>query len=718
MPAGDPSWRAALLALAAWPAALAGQGASGRIEGRITDAAADTAVAGAVVVIAGTQLRTSSDPEGRYRLEGLPPGRYDLRVVAIGYQSGERAGLVLDAGESLTVDLALQPAVVELPGLVVTAGGAAERAGESVVSVAVLGAPEIQQRNVITIDQALPFVAGMTQSNGEIDIRGASGVAGGVGSRVLFLLDGHPVLTGDGGEVDFDALPLLDLDRVEVVKGAYSALYGSAALGGVVNLITAPIGDRPASVVKLHAGLYDVPREFRFTDERLTFQGVDLQHSRRLGRLGARLAFAHETSDGFRQNGDFSRWFLRGKVQSPSTATHPWDAYAIWTHNDEGEYFVWRSPQAPSEVPPQAVGDREFSGKLWLGGSLTPAAGRSFLLKVSPHLTRSWVQNDFFDSQDYHRALRTGSTVSALFSAGARQTITAGLDASHTWVASTQFGDPRIVDAALFAQDEAAITRPLKVAAGLRLDLHKATGGTRELTLSPKIGLAWQPAPHWSARISAGHGYRAPSAIEQFVSATKSGFRVIPNPDLGGETAWSFEAGASGNVGGWLWLDAAAFQNEFRDLIGPAPAPGQVLVFQFRNVTRARVRGADLSLRAAPLGRILKVGINYLHLDARDLTQDRPLPYRSRHNVTGSLDLFGGLASLDLRYRTRVEEVLAYPLDRRTDITVVDLRLAYRVWGATLYAKVSNLLQAKYVDVMERTQGEPRSVLVTAWRAF
>ena len=62
---------------------------------------------------------------------------------------------------------------------------------------------------------------------------GMTGVAGGVGSRVLILLDGHPMLSADGGEIIWEALPLLDVDRVEVVKGAYSAVYGSNALGGV-----------------------------------------------------------------------------------------------------------------------------------------------------------------------------------------------------------------------------------------------------------------------------------------------------------------------------------------------------------------------------------------------------------------------------------------------------------------------------------------------------
>src|SRR5437762_937962 len=80
---------------------------------------------------------------------------------------------------------------------------------------------EGSQRNVTTLDGALAFVPGTTfNGSGQMDIRGSTGSAGGIGSRVLMLLDGHPALSGDGGELIFEALPLLDLDQVEVVKGA------------------------------------------------------------------------------------------------------------------------------------------------------------------------------------------------------------------------------------------------------------------------------------------------------------------------------------------------------------------------------------------------------------------------------------------------------------------------------------------------------------------
>ena len=260
----------------------------------------------------------------------------------------------------------MRSAAVALPGIVVTASRAPERVEDAPASVAVLSHDEVIARDVNTVDGALPFVPGVTFNGpGQMDIRGSTGSAGGVGSRVLTLIDGHPALSGDGGEIIFEALPLLDLDQIEVVKGAASALYGSNALGGVVNLVTAPIGDRPETVVRAHAGLYQVPSRYQFTDERLNVQGLTLQHSRRIGSIGVRIAADRETSDGFQQNGQYGRWFLRAKVTSAPEAAHPWDAYVMWSRNDSGDFSPGARRISRSRSCPRRWGTGACTRSCW-----------------------------------------------------------------------------------------------------------------------------------------------------------------------------------------------------------------------------------------------------------------------------------------------------------------------------------------------------------------
>jgi iron complex outermembrane receptor protein len=705
-----------LVALAVLARPLAAQGPA-VLAGTVTDAATAQPVAGATVLVSGTLARAVTDAAGRYRIAGLPAGVHTVTVAVIGYRRAVAGGVALAAGEERRLDFALARAAVEIPGVVVTASRATERPEDAPASVAVLAADAIRRRNVITLDQALPFVPGVVFNHGAMDIRGASGAAGGVGSRVLVLLDGHPVLTGDGAEIDFNALPILDVDRVEIVKGAYSALYGSNALGGVVNVITTPIGPAPETVAAAHFGFYDTPAAVRFTDRDRTFRGLDVQHSRRLGGLGARLLVARETSDGYEQNGWMSRWLLRTKLAWPAASPHAATAYALWSGEDDGEFFTWRSDAEPYAVDTAAAGDWSRSRKLLLGATLAPVATAGAVAQVSPYLFYNSIQNHFHDNRDYHRATRLGSTAQLAWSPRPAHTLTVGADAARTRVVSNILGEHAIWDVAWFAQDAVTLAPRWRGALGARLEYHDASGGRPESALSPKLGVSFRAAPAVSLRASVGRGYRAPSAIEQFVSAVQSGFRVVPNPALRGETAWSGEVGAAATVGGGLWLDGALFQSEYRDLIGPAPAPGQLLVFQFQNVQRARVRGLDLGAKLGVAGGRLGVEAAYTYLHATDLATGGPLPYRSRHNATLTIAGLGGLVALDARYRSRVDTVLAFPRDPRGPITVVDLRLGWRAFGLLLQAKVANLLQAAYVDVMERTRGAPRSVLVTAVRA-
>jgi outer membrane cobalamin receptor len=713
---------AALLAAAA-AARLSAQGApgagSGTIRGVVTDRATDSAVAGAHVLLTGTPLTAATDARGAFRIVGVAPGSYTLRVLSVGYAPAVVADVLVRRDTTVEVAVALESVALQLPGITVTATGAAQKVGESAVSVAVVERDELMHYNPVQLQDALPFVPGVVVSHGSVDIRGATGLAGGIGSRVLMLLDGHPVLTGDGGEIDFEVLPMMDLERAEVVKGAQSALYGSAAMGGVVNLITSPIEARPQSDVKLHYGTYDLPKDFRFSGGRLDYHGLDLQHTRALGPVGVRLALGRETSSGYQQNGEFARWLLRAKLSSMPGSAHPWDAYAIWTSLTSGQFTSWRSPDEPYLVDTvnSAVGDWNRVINLLLGGKVAALAGSRAMLQIEPSLTHTLVRDHMKQSRNWNSATRSGVNTQLLFNPGSEHAVTAGVDAATTTVNSSYYGWKRILDAAPYAQEELELAPTLRLTAGVRLDYHHVDGGRAERTLNPKLGAAYAPSGPFTFRASFGRGYRAPSAIEQFLDTRQQGVHVVANPSLHGESAWSGELGGSASLGR-LWLDAALYSSWYRGLIGPAGVPGQLLTFSFQNVERARVRGLDATSKVAVVPRKLDLGLSYVYLDSRDDSTGFALPYRSRHTVTGSLDFFGGAAGLDLRYRSRIEEVLEFPADPRTAITLVDLRLAFRVAKTTMLARVSNLLQARYVDVMERNQGAPRSLLVTGMATF
>jgi len=508
----------------------------------------------------------------------------------------------------------------------------------------------------------------------------------------------------------------MDVDRTEIVKGAYSAIYGSNALGGVMNLLTAPIGDQAHTAARVFYGYYDVPDQYRFTSKLQSFQGIDLQRSQRVGPIGVRLSGSRHTTDGYTQNGEGGVWSGRIKLSSRPESAHPWDAYAMFTSEDTQEFFTWDSDTTPLKVPPAQLGDWSRDQHLYAGGTVLPVARTSWLLRVSPYVNYVANRNHYHDNADYHKAVRFGTSVEALFHPERRNTVTSGIDVAGTSVNSSDLGTPFLGDLAAYAQDEFRISDRWRVVGGARVDYHSATGSQSEVNLNPKLGLVYRLSSWLTARASGGHGYRAPAAIEQYVSTYQFGFHVVPNPDLQGETAWSAEVGASATPMGRLWLDAALFQSNYDNLIAPGAAPNQPFVFQFQNLNRARVRGLDAGAKVGVVPDLLQVEMNYQYLDTEDLDTGQPLPYRSRHNFTASVSSYGGLIGVDYRFRSRVEAVLAYPLDTRTDINIVDLRLGYRALGTYFMAKVSNLFQESYVDVKERNLGPTRNVTLSIYR--
>jgi outer membrane receptor for ferrienterochelin and colicins len=710
--AGRASLFLALGLLALLPAGpLHAQAATGSVAGRVT-AEGDSAVIGATVLVDGTLLSAITDRAGGYRITGLPPGHYTLHVVAMGYGGASHANVAVAGGATSRVDFSLATSPVELPGVIVTASRGTQQPGASPASVAVITQKDITQRDITQLSQALPFASGVTYAGGTLDIRGAAGYAQGVGGRVLLMLDGHPLLTGDTGEADFDALPVMGVQRIEIVKGPYSALYGSNALGGVVNIITSPIPDQSHTVFRAHMGAYDVPSQYSFASGLLSFQGLEVQHSLRIGDVGLRLFGDRDTNDGFTQNGRISRWLFRTEVSTPLFGAAPSSFYVIGAQEDVGEFFTWRSADERYEVPADAVGDWYRNGWLNFGATLNLLTHASALLRVSPYVYYDAVRNHFHDNHDYHEATRAGSSIQLSLVPGAGQSLTLGGEGAYNTVHSNILGTPVVRDYALFAQDEIHLDPRLELSVGARFDDHAVTPGHVNKQLSPKLGAVYHATSSLSLRASLSHAFRAPSPVEQFVSTTEYGVQVVPNPDLGPETVTAGELGATADLGR-LWLDGAVFQSHYDGLIQPAPVSGRYFVYQFQNVARARITGTDMEARIDVVPRLLGLDLTYMYLDTRDLNANQPLPYRSNHTATGTVTVLGGLVNLDLQFRSRVQRVLQFPLDPRGATTLLGLRLAYMTHGILLQGKISNLLNQQYVDVQERLPGAPRSFMVS-----
>lgn len=707
--------RAALASFYA-SAPLAAQAQDTIVRGRVLDAETGAPVPGATVFIRNTPLHSQTRSDGGFAIASPSNGAFVLVVIADGFRAAERR---LENRASGDLEILLERRLVNVPGLTVTASRSIARPGEAPVSVAVMSGAELERRDAVTLDEALPFAQGVIFNSGQMDIRGATGLARGVGSRVLMLLDGHRVLSGVGASIDFSGLPVLDVDQIEIVKGPHSTLWGTNALGGVVNVITKRPSAEPETIVRGYFGLFDTPARHSFTDESLSREGLALQHSRRLGDVGSTLYLAREESDGFRQNGGLERWRVRLKTVFPAESPNPWEIFVNWNRQDEEEFFTWLSPERPLEVDPTELGDWIRTDDLVLGVTANPIATPKHRVQVRPHIYHARSQNFFHDNEDFHRSTRIGTDVQWSLFPNRSHALTVGAEGAFTGVTSNFLTPPPDVrDFALFAQDEIAFSDRVRGSVGLRIDYHKASAAREDRFVNPKLGIVYEANDRLSLRGSLSRGYRAPSVTEQFTSTNQFGFRVIPNLELRGESAWAREVGATLNLSDRVWLDAGLFWSDYADLVEPSPAPDQVFVFQFRNVAEAMVRGLDAGLRVGVIPDRLDLNTSYTFLDTEDHRTGRPLAYRSRHNFTATATGWRGIVAIDFRHRSRVEQVLAFPLDERNAITLVDVRARAEILGTRVQAKIENLFQTTYVDVQERSPGPSRSFRLTVTPRF
>jgi len=726
------------------PACLAAQ-ASAIVHGAVLDSTGAALPRAVVRAVAREPSRrviatTVTDAGGRYRFAALPAGPLALEAAAIGYRSALDT-LRLSPGDSVRMDFHLVAQPILLLPTIVTAAKRSQLLDQTITSVALLDQQQIAQYAVNTIDEVVDRAPGVQLISGQLNIRGSSGFAEGLGSRVLLLVDGVPANQGDRGGINWDVIPVDRVERVEVVKGAGSALYGSSAFGGVVNLITRELPEGWHGRVRVTAGTFaNPPRDvWRFRDFTGIQDGIDIAAS--YGRDAVRGGFSAGArhSDGYRQQDRSDHWQVTGKSDwRPEAATRvsvsgAWasDQYGVpepWCVaggcNDRGQAIQ------PFRSDTANLGNRTRSDKGYLTGIITrtPSASVTWLARASwmrTHFTNFYPKRQPPRSpSDYSIASRYGLEGRLVTQRDSTRTVTAGVEGTIAEVWSNIFSGDTAGGTGRHTQGEYAAYAeaeqsfgPTRVTIGARSDFLVVDGGGVTAFVSPRFGIAW-PTSTGSWRASVGRAFRAGSLAERFVTTYVFSFPVIPNPALTSEEGWSSELGRSWTGTAWLRGDAALFWTEARRLIEPVYTPqGEI---QFQNLQRARLLGLDLSATATPFTSRLSTSIAYQYLHARQLrtatTQPQPLLFRPRHLVTISAGytVHAIRIGADFRYSSRYErEYPIYTGDRLYEMRVLDLRAGWTAGPVDIRLTVGNVFNYIY-NLAPRTLEPVRTVTLVA----
>ncbi|MEQ8331001.1 MAG: TonB-dependent receptor [Longimicrobiales bacterium] len=497
---------AAVLGLPGSAAAQAA-GASDTVTVRVRTVAAGGPVEDVVVEVSGVRRLTDALGAADFR---LLPGDHRITAERIGFAPAETRLLL--APRDTTVVLRLEEAAVETEGLVVTSGRTERRIEEEPLRIEAVSREEVEEKLLMTpgdIAMLLNETAGLRVQPTAPSLGGASvRIQGLRGRYTQILTDGMPLYGGQAGALGPLQVPPMDLARVEVIKGAASALYGPTALGGVVNLISrAP----------------DPARELILNQS--TLDGTDVvgwladRWSERWGYTV--LAGAHRQdhadvdSDGWADVPRFGRLSVRPRLF--------WDdgdgGSAVLTVGgmlEDREGGTVPGARTPAGTPhAEALDTRRLDAGLV--GRKVLSDRRSLSARASASIQGH--EHRFGDRRENDRH-RTAFAEVAL----------SGQDGRHLWVvgAAVQhdaydhdelpaFSFAYTVPA-LFVQDEVRVSDWMTLAASVRHDQHSRFGGS----LSPRISTLLQAA-EWVARVSAGTGFFAPTPFTEEVEAVGLG---------------------------------------------------------------------------------------------------------------------------------------------------------------------------------------------------
>ncbi|MFC4728256.1 TonB-dependent receptor domain-containing protein [Coralloluteibacterium thermophilus] len=599
-----------------------------------------------------------------------------------------------------------------LPEIVVTAT-ATERPVEGVpASVTVITREELERRPIEDLTDALRGTPGVSLTGIGFGRRGVR-LRGMSSDDTLTLVDGRRI-TPSGGAIahsDFDMgwVPVEAIERIEVVRGPMSSLYGSEALGGVVNVITRSATDAWRGSVTAGGSVRDDGRGGE-THQIGAYAGGPLIP----GVLGLtvhaedrRRAETPDAADPLvsAQEGRAARSGRIGLRWTPSAAQRV-DLDVMESREDR-----WRDALqaggAPyhyryaDDIERRQVALSHQGG--WQWGDTLLRAYRTDLDRVNARSrgTPTGAQHLREDTVDGHASLRLGAAHRVSLGGEWRRE---QLDDPTVNAA----GHAAIVHRALFLQDEIELTPTLSGVVGARIDDHEDFGIHR----SPRAYLVQQLGAGWTLKGGYGRGFKAPSLkqLSPGYRATGGGgmFTIVGNPDLAPETNATWEFGTEYRHGDWS-LQATAFQNTLHDLVQTLCVSDCGIRGReqrtYVNVDEARIRGLELAV-GVPLAETLRLDANYTRLHTLDRANDRPLAERPRHG--GALGLSWAPAD---RFDARLRGEYVGSQVQYSGANTVGLP-AYLLWSADLRYRFSPWLslRAGVENITDEQRGEEAAI--------
>ncbi len=460
------------------------------------------------------------------------------------------------------------------------------------LSIDIVTHDEIDHSTANSATDAVSFLPGVfVQRTGDfgradVAIRGL----GNMGKRLSVLIDGHPVKMGLFGCTITHALPLNNVERIEVIRAPTSVLYGSDALGGVINIVTSEPPENPTATGEISYGSY-------------TTLKYRLSHGTTIGDLGYLISFDRRTSDGHLPNSAYEGTDISTKLTFDRSATKISVLFKYFDgHKEE---------PALSTDPPGTQSDIWNDYKRGtIDAVLTHQIGNG---KLTFKAYDEFGEHEFSDgwhSKDHSRGAMLH------YSGSLNHSIDFNLGIDFREQSGERLSQPKgdwsKNEVGVFAFSEAQIIPSVNATFGLRVNSDKISG----VTLSPHAGLTIGLDESTTLKLSASRGFRSPQLSELYLFPSS-------NTDLKPEIVWNYEIGIERRISGLLRARLVGFMLKGENFIQLVRCDSPPPLYRFANVGEIDFRGIEATAVLAPSS-MINCSVSFTYLDPGERTKGRP----------------------------------------------------------------------------------------------
>jgi TonB-dependent siderophore receptor len=459
----------------------------------------------------------------------------------------------------------IKPKVITLEPITVTASRIERRLSEVSSSVSIITEKEIRDSGAKSIPDLLKDLEGIYTYDssgigtvGRINMRG---FWGGMSTHQLVLIDGIPQNRGKDKLLDWDLIPIDNIERIEIVRGPASALYGDNAMSGVINIITKRPSEIPESKVSI-------------SWESFNTQNYKFSTSRILRPIGYRFDISSKLTEGFRKHCDYESIHLSGRLDHVSEGKQGLKLSLDYHQKERGAY-PWALSEAQIEqdrrqARPGSENDKSKDSKVNFGITHNWDITKGFKLEETFYYryedsesfytsgsTESSTREQLEDENTYGLLLRLNSNPEIL---RMEHFFTAGIDLERNDFDYEEYSAPYQIRGNIrsdyttlrdkigfYIQDEIKITQPLKLILGARYDLvkfdfsdHRDESNSKKRRMSkttPRCGIVYAYRQDSNLYANYAQAFRTPTLGQMFTYGSYS------NPDLNPEEAVNYEIG-------------------------------------------------------------------------------------------------------------------------------------------------------------------------------